>query len=178
MTAKTFTRKTNAIKAAERELSKLVESKSLGFELFTTGVAAEDIGLGMDDHAWVAGIYLDRHTKAETDQVAAALPDFKIINETPKEEAPVEAETAEKTETTKRRGRAPSLAGRKLFPSAKLADEDGNIVNPRREGTHGHKSMAVIIDNPGITVEDFVSKGGRLVDLRWDIDRDRVDAKL
>jgi hypothetical protein len=42
--------------------------------------------------------------------------------------------------------------------------------NPRRAGSHGHRSLQIIIDNPGLTVDDYREKGGRLNDLRWDIE--------
>lgn len=68
-----------------------------------------------------------------------------------------------------RRGRKPVAAGKKLF-----ATTDGN---PRRAGSHGAKSLQIIIDNPGITAEEFVARGGRNVDLRWDIKQGNVRAK-
>lgn len=42
--------------------------------------------------------------------------------------------------------------------------------NPRRKGTLGHKSFAKIA--PKMTVEQFKQKGGRLKDLRWDLEHD------
>jgi hypothetical protein len=44
--------------------------------------------------------------------------------------------------------------------------------NPRREGTIGHESFSVI--KSGMTVEQYVAKGGRRKDLRWDLDHEYV----
>ena len=47
--------------------------------------------------------------------------------------------------------------------------------NPRRTGTEGYKSMAVILKNKGITVEEFLEKRpNRSRDLRWDIEAGNV----
>jgi hypothetical protein len=43
-------------------------------------------------------------------------------------------------------------------------------------GSHGFKSFQIILDNPAITVEDFIAKGGRSVDLNWDMKMGRVTA--
>lgn len=47
--------------------------------------------------------------------------------------------------------------------------------NPRREGTHGHESFAKIKN--GMTIEQFISKGGRLRDLHWDMSHKYVQLK-
>jgi hypothetical protein len=39
--------------------------------------------------------------------------------------------------------------------------------NPRRKGTFGFKSFAKIINN--MTVSQYVERGGRMKDLRWDL---------
>lgn len=79
-----------------------------------------------------------------------------------------------------RRGRKPSAQGQRLFP-ALLGKDDaagaGTYLNPRRKGSHGYKSLQLIIDNPGITAEEFVAKGGRNVDLRWDLKAGNVRAE-
>lgn len=46
---------------------------------------------------------------------------------------------------------------------------EGGKANPRRDGTIGHKSYSVMMKNPGMTVGQFIEKGGRLKDLNWDI---------
>lgn len=69
-------------------------------------------------------------------------------------------------------------------PSASVArtflDHDLKIVkkataNPRREGTHGFESFALI--KSGMTIAQFVAKGGRLRDLHWDLSHDYVELK-
>lgn len=48
-----------------------------------------------------------------------------------------------------------------------LADE-----NPRRKGTAGFKSWEKMED--GMTVAEFLQKGGRMVDLQWDVKKGHV----
>jgi hypothetical protein len=47
--------------------------------------------------------------------------------------------------------------------------------NPRREGTHGYDSFALIKN--GMTVAQFLAKGGRLRDLHWDLSHNYVELK-
>jgi hypothetical protein len=64
------------------------------------------------------------------------------------------------------RGRKSSFAGKTL---------NANVVgNERRAGSHGFRSLQIVIDNPGISVEDFIAKGGRSNDLKWDVDKGNV----
>lgn len=56
-------------------------------------------------------------------------------------------------------GRTSEFAGKKI---TKLAKE-----NPRREGTHGHKSFSLI--KTGMTYEQYISAGGRRQDLASDV---------
>lgn len=71
-----------------------------------------------------------------------------------------------KSEKTEKAARSSSLSGKKLTAATK--------ENPRREGTHGHKSMEIILKNPGLTYEKFIELGGRANDLRWDLERNNV----
>lgn len=48
--------------------------------------------------------------------------------------------------------------------------------NPRREGTHGHKSFEAILYD-GITFEEFRANKGRTKDLSWDLDRGVVEIR-
>jgi hypothetical protein len=82
----------------------------------------------------------------------------------PKAAAPVQAEA-------NGRGRKSDLAGKRLFAKVE--------TNPRRENSFGHRSMAVVIaaGARGITVEDYVAKGGRLTDARWDLEHGHIEAK-
>lgn len=77
-------------------------------------------------------------------------------------------DNTENTEQKSGRGRKSELVGKTL-----TCTKEANV---RREGSHGHKSLQIIIDNPGITTEAFVEAGGRLVDLKWDIAHGNVAA--
>lgn len=68
-----------------------------------------------------------------------------------------------------RRGATSKYAGKKLHATGK--------ENTRRVGTHGHKSMGIILANKGITFEDYVKKGGRPNDLEWDVGKGNVEVK-
>jgi len=61
------------------------------------------------------------------------------------------------------RGRKSSFSGSRIVST--------KTVNPRRPGSHGWKSMKIIIESgpDGISYEDFIAAGGRAVDLRWDV---------
>lgn len=65
-----------------------------------------------------------------------------------------------------KRGRKPAFAGCKLIPASE--------ENPRRKASHGFKSLQIIIDQPGVSYDDYLEAGGRLVDLRWDINKGNV----
>ena len=52
--------------------------------------------------------------------------------------------------------------------------------NPRRKGSHGHRSLGLFIDANAprpraITFEQFLAEGGRSKDLRWDIMHNNVE---
>lgn len=82
-----------------------------------------------------------------------------------KAKAPKEKKPKATGESSKR-GRKSEYSGKKL--TATVAE------NPRRAGSSGHKSMAIILGKPGIVFEDFLAAGGRAVDLRWDIAHNAV----
>lgn len=54
----------------------------------------------------------------------------------------------------------------------------GVTENPRKEGTHGRKSFDIVLKAgaKGISYEDYKAAGGRLNDLQWDIDRNKIEA--
>lgn len=91
---------------------------------------------------------------------------------------------------------APAEAKAKAAPKAKAEKAEGAgrgrtsqysgmilkttlTANTRRENTHGHKSLGIIIaaGKNGISYEDYIAKGGRLNDLNWDINKDNVTAE-
>lgn len=76
------------------------------------------------------------------------------------EKAPkaAKAEVAPKADGEK--GRKSSFAGKKIYRLHK----DGN---PRRPGSFGYRSFALIKD--GMSYEDYLAAGGRNTDLTWDV---------
>lgn len=67
------------------------------------------------------------------------------------------------------RGRPAAFAGKKLHPIV--------VTNPRQAGSHGWHSLKIVLDNPGITYEDYKVAGGRNNDLRWDVAHCYVEVK-
>lgn len=70
-------------------------------------------------------------------------------------------------------GRQASCSGKRLY----LTDKVIKGGNPRQVNSYGWKSMNVIISEPGILFDDFLKKGGRSVDLNWDIKHGNAIAK-
>jgi DNA-binding MarR family transcriptional regulator len=60
-----------------------------------------------------------------------------------------------------------NLSGKHIYRISK--------TNPRREGTHGYKSFALIKD--GMTFEAYRQAGGRNNDLAWDLDHGFVEMR-
>ena len=83
--------------------------------------------------------------------------------------AAAKAEPKVKAETSGKKGRSSAFEGRTIRAKVK--------ENPRREGTHGHKSMAIILaaGDKGLSYDDFIAAGGRRVDLAWDFAHDAVE---
>jgi hypothetical protein len=96
--------------------------------------------------------------------------------EQPQDEAPLvqEAKPQDATPSAQgRKGKPSRSAGKGLYPTQSTVEKG----NPRRENTHGRKSLQIIIDNPGISYEDFLTKGGRNKDLLWDIKYGHAEVK-
>lgn len=108
--------------------------------------------------------------------IALALAKAKKVNQ--QVEAKVMSEQVETAKPTKS-PKAPSN-GRKgrnsMFDGRTFKVADGRNVNPRREGTKGHKSFAIVMGAgpKGIKYEDFLAQGGRRVDLAWDLTHDNI----
>lgn len=82
------------------------------------------------------------------------------------------AKEAAKSEGTGRgRGRPPKFLGKRIFS---LLDE-----NPRREGIPGYQSFDLILraGKRGITYDDYIAKGGRPLDLIWDVKHGHAEAR-
>ena len=70
-----------------------------------------------------------------------------------------------KVESNGRKGR------NSMFDGRVFRMREGITANPRREGTKGYTSMAIVLlaGPKGIKYEDFLAQGGRRVDLAWDL---------
>ncbi len=62
-------------------------------------------------------------------------------------------------------GKVSQHASRTIHPSDKVL----KLGNPRKAGSFGFRSMAIVIAQPGLTYEDYIKAGGRANDLSWDI---------
>jgi hypothetical protein len=84
---------------------------------------------------------------------------------------------AEKVETEKKE-RAPRspFTKKKLLASQITMAKSGK--NYRKEGTKGHATMKIVQENPGITGQELVDKGGRIEDVIWDLKNENEQAKL
>lgn len=68
-----------------------------------------------------------------------------------------------------RKGRTSSFKGKTILLAHAVKS------NPRREGTHGHKSMEIVMNaKNGVTYEEYVKLGGRRQDLAWDLQHEYV----
>lgn len=82
----------------------------------------------------------------------------------PKEKAPKEPKPEGERKRSERFGQTATL-----YPQG-----DALPSNPRRADSHGWRSLEIIRTKPGISVNEFLKAGGRLNDLRWDIEYGRV----
>ncbi len=89
---------------------------------------------------------------------------------TTKRPATKAAKVTTKKPATKPASGLSQFSGQKLFPKVK--------TNPRREGSHGFKSMSIILAKPGISYEDYLAAGGRNSDIRYDIAHGHAEARL
>lgn len=125
--------------------------------------------------------------KAEAEARKIERAEAKAKREAEKAEAKAKRE-AEREEKRAAREAAKALKGEgsgvrsankgKIIKATKV-DENGNLINPRRPGSHGHNSMQIIINAgaEGIKYEDFIAAGGRSNDLNWDIAHDNVSVE-
>lgn len=84
--------------------------------------------------------------------------------------APAADKAAKPKAEGEKRGRVSQYSGMLLKATVE--------ANTRREGSHGHKSLGIIMaaGKDGILYEDYIKKGGRLNDLVWDVNKDNVEA--
>lgn len=96
------------------------------------------------------------------------VPEPKKEEQTMNDTNTIEAPKTEPKPEAKKRGRTASNNGRTITAIVE--------TNPRREGTHGHKSMEIVLKagKNGIKYEDYIAAGGRPNDLAWDLDHKSV----
>lgn len=99
----------------------------------------------------------------------------KVVDES---DAAASRKASDGGEYTPRRGRESAFVCRTLVSTVKADPETGEIKNPRKEGSFGHKSLQIIIDagTAGIGYKEFIAAGGRLKDLVWDVNKNHVYA--
>lgn len=73
------------------------------------------------------------------------------------------------SEEVKTRGRKSALAGKALYPNCE--------ENPRKKGSKGHESYAIIARNPSITYEKFCAKGGHPGYVKLEVEQGNVRAE-
>jgi membrane protein involved in colicin uptake len=109
--------------------------------------------------------------KLEIEAKEKAKAEAKALKAKEREEAKAKREAEKAARGDNKSGRASSLAG-KILKATKTE-------NARRPGSHGHRSLQIIIDagKKGITFEDYIAKGGRNIDAKWDIDHGAATAE-
>lgn len=147
----------NSDKPADKQLAKARSRADLVAKVF------KELGNLTDEE--------QAQAQAEADARAAAAPAVQD-NSTKAEGSEAPAAAAAAPSTGAGRGRKAGNAGKRLF-STILADTTGAVVNPRKAGSNGHKSMQLLIDagTTGLMYEDYIAGGGRPQDLAWDIDK-------
>lgn len=175
---KHFTRKLNAMAAAQRDMTRLIEQNAFALP------SQFEVQTFVNEAGHYAQVNLIGANEDQAAKAQAALPQYEFTFTPPEKDEEqvmenVETEIADKPrrakaskvskpESSEPKGRRTSAFSGKTLHPAKFAD-DGSPVNPRREGSHGFNSMQIIISNPGIGYDEYISAGGRLNDLTWDI---------
>lgn len=134
---------------------------------------------------------------AATTKPAAKAPAAKPATK-PAPAAKPAAKAPAKAPATKPAAKAPAATkGTKAAPAAKPATDGAKgqrgrrsafegktiianrSINPRRAGTHGFRSYAVLMEagKKGLAYADYIAKGGRPNDLAWDLERNWVEVK-
>ena len=119
--------------------------------------------------------YADRKISRFSDRKTGAIRVTKLAASMPVEGSTTEGEVS----VAKEKSPNGSSNGKDKNPSAKKRKASrqfkGNMVsaccteNPRREGTHGHTSMALLIERGPMLYDEFIKAGGRRVDLSYDV---------
>jgi hypothetical protein len=155
-----------AAKAAEAEAE--AEAKAAEAEAKAKAKAEAAAAKAAEAEAKAKAKAEEAEAKAKAKAEAAAA---KAAAKAEAAEAEAEAK-AEAKAARKAAGEAPRRgnSGKHLYP---LVGK-----NPRRPGSFGHFSMQIILDEPGISYEEYIKKGGRSNDLNWDIDHGFTEARF
>ena len=88
-----------------------------------------------------------------------------------------EAATTDAEKAKKKKAAAKPAKGKRSSKFADKVIKNKSAENPRREGTHGHRSMEIIMKagKKGITYAAYIEAGGRNNDLNWDVEKDNVE---
>lgn len=83
------------------------------------------------------------------------------------------ARKAAEPKATERKNQMADQRAKVTDNSIIVCSPETKVKNPRRSGTHGHNSLEIVRKSQGaqIRVGDFLAKGGRRVDMNWDIDK-------
>jgi Skp family chaperone for outer membrane proteins len=99
-------------------------------------------------------------------ELAAGTSKASALKKKEKESKKMSSENTEKAS----RGRTSSAEGKHIHKVG-----EWKKTNPRREGTHGHKSWEAIKD--GMSYEEFLASGGRNRDLMHDVKLGRIEIR-
>ena len=162
LAAKTFTDRRSA------------NSTGNGFNLVENTEDLAGINLPSGELVKLHNLYAKNPVNKFSDKATAVKRTFGVLSDLPTsnklmtDEMELYREKVPATETKKVSKPRGAFAGKWI----KLLVSD----NPRKEGSHGHNSFNVIVKHGAdMLYEEYIRQGGRLVDLKWDIDRKWVE---
>ena len=141
-----------------------------GFNLVETTEDLAGINLPSGELVKLPNLYAKKPVNKFSDKATAVKRTFGVLSDLPTsnklmtDEMELYREKVPATETKKVSKPRGAFAGKWI----KLLVSD----NPRKEGSHGHNSFNVIVKHGAdMPYEEYIRQGGRLNDLKWDIDR-------
>ena len=154
------------LRAFENE--KVANGWGNGFILFST---AEELSENRNTTIQLLVLTYNNHNSKTVNKFSDKLSGSKRVLELAKG-LKVEGETSSDKPATKEEPFANFFTSSRSRFSGKLIRSTVD-KNPRREGTRGHKSHEILSNLEGqpISFEDYKSKGGRTIDIEWDISK-------